>query len=69
MFVSLFGVSLKTGMTVKFGATSATSVSCSDQTVCGTVNPPHAAGKVNLTVTVNGIFAVTGATCKIRVSD
>ena len=52
--VTMTGVSLKTGMTVNFGGADATGVVCFDYSVCGLTTPPHAAGTVHPTVTVDG---------------
>jgi hypothetical protein len=53
-FVSINGVSLKSGMKVSFGNADATGVTCYDTTSCYMYSPMHAAGSVKLTVTVDG---------------
>jgi IPT/TIG domain len=41
-----------TGTTFKFGAAQATDVSCESSTICTAVSPAHAAGPVDVKVTV-----------------
>jgi Pro-kumamolisin, activation domain/IPT/TIG domain len=56
MMVYLYGVSLESGKTtVTFGDVKATGVHCPDPTYCYMTSPAHAAGKVPVTVTTNGI--------------
>jgi hypothetical protein len=62
IYVQINGTSLKTGMTVDFGGESASSVSCTDSTVCTVTLPPHAAGAVNVTVTVDSYSSSPSST-------
>ena len=56
MFLQLYGVSLEKGKTtVSFGGVDATGVVCPETTYCYMNSPEHAAGKVQVTVTTNGI--------------
>jgi hypothetical protein len=59
--VSITGVGFAPGATtIKFGSTLAASVECTSSTFCTAVTPPHAAGKPNVTATVNKIASLTG---------
>jgi hypothetical protein len=56
MFLQLFGNSFENGKTkVSFGGVDATGVLCPDPTYCYMNTPAHAAGKVQVTATTNGI--------------
>lgn len=55
MFLQLFGNSLGSKTKISFGGADATAVSCPDPTYCYMNTPVHAVGKVQVTVTTNGI--------------
>jgi hypothetical protein len=55
LFIALNGAGLANGKTtVSFGGTDATGVFCVGTTYCGMTSPAHAAGVVQVTVTVEG---------------
>ena len=63
MLITINGVGLQGGKTtVSFGGTLGTKVTCTGSTTCSVVNPAHVAGKVPLTVTVDGVTSAPAAT-------
>jgi large repetitive protein len=55
MFLQLVGNSLGSKTKISLGGVDATAVSCPDPTYCYMNTPAHAVGKVQVTVTTNGI--------------
>ena len=53
--LTLQGASLSATMTISFGGAKAAIEDCVGSTYCNITSPPHAAGTVPVTVTVNGI--------------